>query len=91
MRNSYEQHSRRVEYSQMMQDLELRIRTQQSELDLPQSDMVRINDMAAVMHALGNGVELAPMNFSFAPSEPQYQASLHADRLALSRHRRTVA
>jgi hypothetical protein len=35
---------------------------------LPQSEMVRINDMAPVMRASGNGVELVPMNFSFASS-----------------------
>ena len=67
MCNAYEQHVRWVEYTQMMQDLELGIPTQQTELDLPQSDMVRINDMAPVMRAAGNGVELAQMNFSFAP------------------------
>ena len=68
MCNAYEQHVRWVEYTRMMQDLELGLPTQQTELDLPQSDMVRINDMAPVMCAAGNGVELVPMNFSFAPS-----------------------
>jgi putative SOS response-associated peptidase YedK len=67
MCNAYEQHVRWVEYSKMMQDLELGIPTQQSELDLPQSDLVRINDMAPVMRAAGNGIELAQMNFSFPP------------------------
>lgn len=57
MCNAYEQHVRWVEYSKMMQDLELGIPTQQTELDLPQSDLVRINDMAPVMRAAGNGVE----------------------------------
>ena len=71
MCNAYEQHVRWVEYTQMMQDLELGIPTQQTELDLPQSDMVRINDMAPVMRAAGNGVELAQMNFSFAPGRPK--------------------
>ncbi len=52
MCNAYEQHVRWVECSQMMQDLELGIPTQQTELDLPQSDLVRINDMAPVMRAL---------------------------------------
>lgn len=55
----------------MMQDLELGIPTQQTELDLPQSDMVRINDMAPVMRAAGNGIELAQMNFSFPPGRPK--------------------
>lgn len=71
MCNAYEQHVRWVEYTQMMQDLELGIPTQQTELDLPQSDMVRINDIAPVMRPAGNGVELVPMNFSFAPSGPK--------------------
>lgn len=71
MCNAYEQHARWVEYSQMMQDLELGIPTQQSELDLPQSDLVRINEMAPVMRAAGNGVELVSMNFSFAPNGPK--------------------
>lgn len=35
------------------------------------SDLVRINDMASVMGAAGNGVELVPMNFSFAPNGPK--------------------
>lgn len=71
MCNAYEQHVRWVEYTRMMQDLELGIPTQQTELDLPQSDMVRINDMAPVMRAAGNGVELEQMNFSFAPGRPK--------------------
>lgn len=71
MCNAYEQHVRWVEYSQMMQDLELGIPTQQTELDLPQSDLVRINDMAPVMRAAGNGIEMVPMNFSFAPNGPK--------------------
>lgn len=71
MCNAYEQHVKWVEYTRMMQDLELGIPTQQTELDLPQSDMVRINDMAPVMRAAENLVELVPMNFSFAPSGPK--------------------
>jgi len=71
MCNAYEQHVRWVEYTQMMQDLELGIPTQQNELDLPQADMVRINDMAPVMRAAGNGIELVQMNFSFLPGRPK--------------------
>lgn len=33
--------------------------------------MVRINDMAPIMRAAGNGVEFAQMNFSFAPCRPK--------------------
>ena len=51
----------------MMQDLELGIPSQQAELDLPQADDVRINDIGPVMRATGNGIELVPMTFSFPP------------------------
>ncbi|MER9935933.1 SOS response-associated peptidase [Mesorhizobium sp. M0088] len=68
MCNDYEQHIRWAEYCKMMQDLELGIPTQQTELDLPQSDDVKINDMGPVMRAAGNLIELVPMNFSFPPS-----------------------
>lgn len=71
MCNAYEQHVRWVEYCQMMQALELGMPTQQSELDLPQSANVRINQMAPVMRAAGNLIELVQMNFSFPPSGPK--------------------
>lgn len=71
MCNAYEQHVKWVEYVQMMQALELGIPTQQTELDLPESKDIRINDMAPVMRAAGNGIELVPMNFSFPPSNPK--------------------
>ncbi len=71
MCNAYEQHVRWVEYCQMMQALELEIPTQQTELDLPQADDIRINDMGPVMRAAGNMIELAQMNFSFPPSGPK--------------------
>ncbi|MBL8578698.1 MAG: SOS response-associated peptidase family protein [Mesorhizobium sp.] len=73
MCNAYEQHVRWVEYTQMMQDLELGIPTQQTELDLPQSDMVRINDMAPVMRATANDreVELTAMNFGLPSDQPK--------------------
>lgn len=45
--------------------------TQQSELDLPQADDIKINDMGPVMRAAGNGIDLVPMNFSFPPSGPR--------------------
>jgi hypothetical protein len=38
----------------MMQALELRIPSQQSEVDLPQADDIRINDPGPVMRAAGN-------------------------------------
>ena len=67
MCNDYEQHVRWGEYCKMMQDLELGIPSQQAELDLPQADDVRINDIGPVMRATGNGIELVPMTFSFPP------------------------
>jgi putative SOS response-associated peptidase YedK len=71
MCNAYEQHVKWVEYCKMMQALELGIPTQQSELDLPENDDVRINDMAPVMRAAGDHIELVSMNFSFPPSGPK--------------------
>lgn len=71
MCNAYEQHVKWVEYCKMMQALELGIPTQQSELDLPENDDVRINDMAPIMRAAGNNIELVSMNFSFPPSGPK--------------------
>jgi hypothetical protein len=68
MCNEYEQHVRWAEYCKMMQNLELGIPSQQSELDLPESDDIKINDVGPVMRAAGNGIELVPMNFSFPPS-----------------------
>ena len=72
MCNAYEQHVRWVEYCQMMQALELGIPTQQTELDLPvKGEDTRINDLAPVMRAAGNGIELVPMTFGFPPSRPK--------------------
>lgn len=68
MCNNYEQHVRWQEYCKLMQDLALGIPTQQTELDLPEADDIKINDRGPVMRAAGNHVELASMNFSFPPS-----------------------
>jgi putative SOS response-associated peptidase YedK len=68
MCNDYEQHIRWAQYCAMMQAAELAIPTQQSQLDLPQADDIRINDLGPVMRASGNIIELVPMNFSFPPS-----------------------
>jgi hypothetical protein len=70
MCNDYEQHVRWAEYCKMMQTLELRIPSRQSELDLPQADDIRINDTGPVMRAAGNEIELVPMSFSFPPGRP---------------------
>jgi len=70
MCNNYEQHVAWKAYCKMMQDLEWGIPTRQSDLDLPQADDVRIRDVAPVIRAAGNGVELAPMRWSFPPPRP---------------------
>jgi putative SOS response-associated peptidase YedK len=71
MCNDYEQHIRWIEYCRMMQALELGIPTQQTDLDLPQADHIRINDIGPVMRASGNAIELVPMRFGFPPPRPR--------------------
>ena len=45
MCNDYEQHVAWAEYCKMMQKLELGVPTQQSELDLPHADDIRVSDV----------------------------------------------
>jgi putative SOS response-associated peptidase YedK len=71
MCNDYEQHIAWKAYCKMMQELELGIPTTQTEVDLPQSDDIRINELGPVMRAAGNVIELAAMNFSFPPPRPR--------------------
>jgi putative SOS response-associated peptidase YedK len=68
MCNDYEQHVLWAEYCAMMQRAALEVPERQREDDLPRADDIKINDMGPVMRAAGNGVELAPMKFSFPPS-----------------------
>jgi putative SOS response-associated peptidase YedK len=68
MCNDYEQHIRWAQYCAMMQAVELGIPTQQSVLDLPTADDIRINDRGPVMRAAGNIIELVQMIFSFPPA-----------------------
>lgn len=68
MCNDYEQHVRWAEYCKMKQDLELGIPTQQTDLDLPQADDLKITDRGPVMRAVGDVVELTVMNFRLPPS-----------------------
>jgi putative SOS response-associated peptidase YedK len=70
MCNDYEQHVRWAEYRKMMQALELRVQSHQGELDLPEADDVRINDIGPVMRSTGSEIELVPMSFSFPPGRP---------------------
>jgi hypothetical protein len=53
-----------------MQALDLGIPGDQSELDLPEADDIRINDRGPVMRAAGNAIELVPMTFSFPRGRP---------------------
>jgi hypothetical protein len=45
LRNDYQKHVRSAQYCKMMQDLEFGIPTRRSELGLPQSDDIKINDL----------------------------------------------
>ncbi|MBB3147640.1 hypothetical protein FHS21_004064 [Phyllobacterium trifolii] len=60
MCNDYEQHIRCAKYCDMMRRLELGIPAHQSELDLPQADDIRVNDMAPVMRATGDYIVPLP-------------------------------
>lgn len=71
MCNAYEQDVKWVEYVAMMQKLELGIPTEQTELDLPQSAEIRIDQMGPVMRARDDLVELAPMNFGLPSDQPK--------------------
>lgn len=71
MCNDYERHIRWAEYCQMMRDLSLGIPTRQSELDLPPSDDVRINETAP-RRGLAGGPDCARgarMSFGFRTPE----------------------
>ena len=68
MCNDYEQHNAWTTYCEAMQALELGVPTDQSELDLPTADDIRIGDSGPVMRAAGNGIELTPMTFGFPPA-----------------------
>src|ERR1700722_2373454 len=70
MCNDYEQHVRWADYCKMMQALDLRIPSHQSEIDLAQADDIRINDTGPVMQDAGDEIELAPMTFSLPPRRP---------------------
>lgn len=70
MCNEYEQQIAYAAYCRMIQDLELGMPTQQIEKDLPSAARVAITDVAPVMRAAGNVVELAQMRFSFPPPKP---------------------
>ena len=68
MCNDYEQHIRWAEYCDLMQQLQLGIPTHQNERDLPRADDIRVNDLAPVMRASGERIELLQMNFGLPPT-----------------------
>ena len=74
MCNDYEQHVAWAAYCKMMEQLELGVPADQTELDLPQADDIKVSDQAPVIRAAGNGVELAPMQFGFPPPRPKASA-----------------
>lgn len=71
MCNDYEQHIAWAEYQRLMQQIALKIPTQQNELDLPRADDVRIGDEGPVMRQAGEQVELVSMRFGFPPVRPK--------------------
>jgi putative SOS response-associated peptidase YedK len=70
MCNNFEQQIAWKAYYEALQAFALGIPTNQSELDLPQNDNIRIRDLAAVIRTAGNGVEPAQMRFGFPPPKP---------------------
>lgn len=68
MCNDYEQHIRWAEYCDLMQQLQLGIPAHQNERDLPRADDIRVNDLAPVMRASGERIELLQMNFGLPPT-----------------------
>jgi hypothetical protein len=61
----------------MMEQLGLGVPTEQTELDLPQADDIKVRDQGPVIRASGNGVELASMQFGFPPPRPKASALRH--------------
>jgi putative SOS response-associated peptidase YedK len=70
MCNDYEQHVSWKAYCEAMAALEWGVPTGQSEADLPRSDDIRVRDLAPVIRAAGNSVELVAMRWSFPPARP---------------------
>ena len=67
MCNDYEQHIVWAEYCDLMQSLRLGVSARQNERDLPRADDIRVNDLAPVMRATGEKIELSQMNFGWPP------------------------
>jgi putative SOS response-associated peptidase YedK len=71
MCNDFEQHVAWKAYCEMMQLLEWGVPARQTAADLPQADDIRITDLAPVIRADGEEVELTPMSFGFPPAAPR--------------------
>lgn len=71
MCNDYERYIAWDEYCKAMQALEWGMPTNHSEEDLPQAVDTRVRDIAPVIRAAGNGIELTPMRWSFPPPRPK--------------------
>ena len=71
MCNDYEQHVAWAEYQRLMLEIAIEIPTQQSDLNLPKADDVRIGDEGPVMRKSGEQVELVSMRFGFPPAKPK--------------------
>ena len=68
MCNDYEQHVAWASYREAIEALEWSMPAAQAERDLPQADDIRIRDIAPVIRAAGNGIELARMRWGFPPA-----------------------
>ncbi|MHA6685380.1 SOS response-associated peptidase [Mesorhizobium sp. A556] len=71
MCNDYEQHIAWGEYRELMRQLELQIPAQQSELNLPTADDIKIGDFGPIMRGVDSMIELASMRFGFPPANPK--------------------
>jgi putative SOS response-associated peptidase YedK len=68
MCNDYEQHLAWAEYCKLMQGEALRVPPEQSELDLPQADDIRIGDLGPVVRLTEGSAVLSLMRFGLPPA-----------------------
>ena len=71
MCNNYEQRIGYAAYRAAMRAIDVTISDGQADANMPQADDVRINDLAPVMRAAGDAVDLAQMRFGFPPATPK--------------------
>src|SRR5689334_15939526 len=70
MCNDYERHLEWKAYCEAMAKAQLGMAADASAAQLPRADDVRVRDMAPVMRASANVVELATMRWGFPPARP---------------------